>query len=164
MKIVFLGERGSTDSGALVTGAHISNNGRASAKAGNPNGEANTGFLRKNSNVHKWLEVWDYVGGARFRGFVSGEDEARSLFIFFDEGVIGRDLKHGLISLLELAGSTHIQCSQLVVCIDRTTDAMEMKSLMRDLGWVGFELVTLSVWAAGADHISKRWLFLGMEV
>ncbi|KAI9769509.1 MAG: hypothetical protein M1840_003986 [Geoglossum simile] len=156
MKIVFLGERGSTDSGALVTGAHISNNGR-------PGGEANTGLLKNHGNVHKWLEVWDYVGGGRFRGFVS-EGEARSLFIFFDEGVIGRDLKHGLIALLELAGSTHVQCSQLVVCIDRTTDTMEMKSLMRDLGWVGFELTTLSVWAAGADHISKRWLFLGMEV
>ncbi|KAI9787535.1 MAG: hypothetical protein M1839_000065 [Geoglossum umbratile] len=97
MKIVFLGERGSTDSGALVTGAHICNNGRASTTAGSPSGEANSGLSKKTGSVRKWLEVWDYVGGARFRGFVSGEDEARSLFIFFDEGVIGRDLKHGYV-------------------------------------------------------------------
>ncbi|KAH0537116.1 hypothetical protein FGG08_006078 [Glutinoglossum americanum] len=164
MKIVFLGERGSTDSGALVTGAHLSSNNHANIITGSPRGEANAGLLKGSRDVHEWLEVWDYVGGARFRGFVGGGDDAKSLFIFFDEGVIGRDLKHGLISLLELAGSTYFQCSQLVVCIDRTTDAVEMKSLMRDLGWVGFELITLGSWAGGADIVSKRWLFLGMDV
>ena len=95
MKIVFLGERGSTDSGALVTGAHISSNGRANT-AGSPGGEPNAG-LSGSGGVHKWLEVWDYVGGAQFRGFVSGEDEAKSLFIFFGEGVTGSHLKHGYV-------------------------------------------------------------------
>jgi hypothetical protein len=104
MKIVFLGERGSTDSGALVTGAHISNNGRANATAGSPGGEANAGLSKGSGDVREWLEVWDYVGGARFRGFVGGEDEAKSLFIFFDEGVIGRDLKHGYVNSQVLDG------------------------------------------------------------
>ncbi|KAH0559385.1 hypothetical protein GP486_004098 [Trichoglossum hirsutum] len=97
MKIVFLGERGSTDSGALVTGAHISHNGRANTKAGSPGGEANAGPSRGSVDVHRWLEVWDYLGGARFRGFVTSEDEAKSLFIFFDGGVVGKDLKHGYV-------------------------------------------------------------------
>jgi hypothetical protein len=99
MKIVFLGERGSTDSGALVTGAHISHNGRANIKGGSPGGEVNSGPSKGSGDVHRWLEVWDYLGGAQFRGFVSGEDEAKSLFTFFDGGVIGKDLKHGYVKM-----------------------------------------------------------------
>jgi hypothetical protein len=45
------------------------------------------------TNVGSWLEVWDYVGGASFRGFIAEENGEKSLFAFFDPGVLGRDLK-----------------------------------------------------------------------
>jgi hypothetical protein len=42
-----------------------------------------------------WLEMYDYAGGARFRGYIAEDIEARSMFVFFDEGVLGNDLKPG---------------------------------------------------------------------
>lgn len=48
-----------------------------------------TGFVRE------WVEIWDYAGGVRFRGFVAEKDGARALFVFFDSSVIGQDLKQG---------------------------------------------------------------------
>ena len=46
--------------------------------------------------VRQWLEIWDYAGGVRFRGFTAeGEQGHRTLFAFFDETVFGRDLKQG---------------------------------------------------------------------
>lgn len=45
--------------------------------------------------VREYVEVFDYAGGLRFRGFVAEKDDERSLFIFFDEEVIGQDLKPG---------------------------------------------------------------------
>lgn len=161
MKAVFLGERGTTDSGALVTGALLSN-GRTANVPGTD--DIRLGFSKRSGGVRGWLEIWDCVGGARFRGFLSGVGELRSLFVFFDKSTIGKDLKHGLMALLELAGSSHLQCSRLVVCLDRTTDSVELKRIIRDLGWVGFELITLGAWANENDIVSKRWLFLGMEV
>lgn len=44
------------------------------------------------------LEVWDYVGGNRFRGFVADRDGERAMFIFFDPTVIGAELKTGYVS------------------------------------------------------------------
>lgn len=45
-----------------------------------------------------WIEVWDYVGGGRFRGFTA-QDQPRggdkTLFVFFDGSHAGRDLKQG---------------------------------------------------------------------
>ncbi|TKA49826.1 hypothetical protein B0A49_12705 [Cryomyces minteri] len=114
--------------------------------------------------VREWIEIWDYVGGARFRGFVGGNDAEKALFVFFDEGVIGRDLKHGLMALLELSSSPAFDCSSLVVCLDRNTDSNDTKALLRDLGWVGFELITLGRWTKTEDVISDRWIFLGMDV
>ncbi|KAI9848409.1 MAG: hypothetical protein M1837_000204 [Sclerophora amabilis] len=89
--------------------------------------------------VTEWFEVWDYAGGASFRGFVAGETE-KSLFVFFDRAIVGTDLRSGSIA------------------------SAQLKSLMRDLGWVGFHLVGLDDWAHAADVISPEWLFLGMEV
>lgn len=43
----------------------------------------------------EYVEVFDYAGGLRFRGFVAEKDDERSLFIFFDEEVVGQDLKPG---------------------------------------------------------------------
>lgn len=51
---------------------------------------ANTGGL-----LREYIEVWDYAGGARFRGFVAEKNDMRSMFIFFDQKVVGMDLKQG---------------------------------------------------------------------
>jgi hypothetical protein len=48
-----------------------------------------------NGLVRDYVEVWDYAGGARFRGFVAEKDDERALFVFFDKEVIGKDLKPG---------------------------------------------------------------------
>ena len=47
------------------------------------------------SAITDYIEMWDYVGGIRFRGFVVEQEEERSMFVFFDEAVIGADLKAG---------------------------------------------------------------------
>lgn len=57
--------------------------------------------------VTDWLEIWDYVGGATFRGFVAEHQGERSLFVFFDSGVLGSDLKPGYVSQV-LCFGTHI--------------------------------------------------------
>lgn len=51
------------------------------------------------SLVSEWIEIWDYTGGVRFRGFVAGHGNQRSLFAFFDDAVIGKDLKPGYASM-----------------------------------------------------------------
>lgn len=45
--------------------------------------------------VREYVEMWDYAGGARFRGFVVEKGDERSLFIFFDREVLEQDLKPG---------------------------------------------------------------------
>ena len=45
--------------------------------------------------IREYVEVWDYAGGARFRGFVAERGDERSLFVFFDREVVGLDLKPG---------------------------------------------------------------------
>jgi len=120
--------------------------------------------MEKPGMVEEWVEVWDYSGGLRFRGFVAEQDAVKTLFVFFDHQVMGKDLKKGLMSLLELAGNQDFGCSGLVICIDRLGNQEDVADLTRDLGWVGFELVTLDAWSAGTACTSNRWLFLGMEV
>ncbi|KAF2457441.1 ornithine decarboxylase antizyme-domain-containing protein [Lineolata rhizophorae] len=126
------------------------------------------GFAEQRGLVDKWLEVWDYVGGARFRGFVAGEpgSDDRTMFVFFDEdGVLGRDLKPGLMALLELCNVPGIDCERIAVCLDRRADLGSRRALMHDLGWVGFEPVTLQPWTRGGEKaISEEWVLLGMEV
>ncbi len=51
--------------------------------------------------VEDWIEMWDYVGGTRFRGFVAGNEEGeKAMFIFFDQSVIEGDLKAGYVLTL----------------------------------------------------------------
>ena len=52
--------------------------------------------------IRHWLEVWDYVGGAQFRGFTAErlEDGEMAMFVFFDSHVIGKDLKQAYVHLL----------------------------------------------------------------
>jgi len=118
------------------------------------------------SFVSQWIEVWDYVGGTRFRGFTATDSFGVSaLFIFFDANVVGKDLKQGLMALLELASAPGIVCSQLVVCLSRDDIAStDSATLLRDLGWVGFEPLTLDQWAGQTNVTSTEWLLLGMEV
>ncbi|KAI9740849.1 MAG: hypothetical protein M1818_004454 [Claussenomyces sp. TS43310] len=155
MKAVFLGERDAVANGSIELGTNAYSPPDESVDAHGYFGN------QTSSRIDSWLEVWDYGGGCSFRGFVAGAGEARSLFAFFDASVIGRDLKQGLMALIELA-STPFECSQLVVCLERTLDPKESKSLLKSFRWVGFELVTLEMWSRHAG--SDRWLFLGMEL
>lgn len=69
------------------------------------------------------------------------------------------------MALIELASSASFACEQIVVCFDREDDtSAPSMNLLRDLGWVGFELATLAHWSRGIDLTSERWLFLCMEV
>lgn len=112
-----------------------------------------------------WIEIWDYQGGASFLAFIaedmtSGE---KSLFTFFDAGVVGHDLKKALVAMIELA-ETPLGCSRLVVCLDRTIEGEELQSLTKGLQWAGFELETLDRWAGVRDVTSEKWLFMGVDV
>lgn len=125
----------------------------------------------------EFIEVWDYVGEASFRGFIAekqmGNATEKTLFLFFQE-LAGLPLKEGLVALIELATDCY-NCDRLVICLDRQTHALHQ--LIRDLGWVGFELITLSHWiddgrnprtgkegTSGLAETSDFWLFVGMEL
>jgi hypothetical protein len=53
------------------------------------------GFIGRGGLVTEWVEMFDYVGGTRFRGFVAEKDGERAMFVFFDKQVVGNDLKPG---------------------------------------------------------------------
>lgn len=53
------------------------------------------GWTEQNGLVSDWVEVWDYVGGNRFRGFVADKADEKAMVVFFDQNVIGGDLKAG---------------------------------------------------------------------
>ncbi|KAJ4421454.1 hypothetical protein N0V82_003718 [Gnomoniopsis sp. IMI 355080] len=112
-----------------------------------------------------WMEIWDYQGGASFLAFMaedmtSGE---KSLFTFFDAGVVGHDLKKALVAMIELA-EIPLGCSRLVVCVDRSIETEDLQPLTKGLQWAGFELETLEHWTGLRDLTSEKWLFMGVEV
>jgi len=158
MKTVFLGERDLVHSGSIVMGANAYSP---------PDESVDTyeyfGNRKARSQVGSWLEVWDYAGSSSFRGFVAGSGSNKCLFAFFDDATVGRELKQGLMALIELAETT-FGCPQVVICLDRSMEEDEARNLMKSLRWVGFELATLDAWAGELDVTSKKWLFLGMEV
>jgi len=172
----------------------IGNNGSNSFYDDNSDNEDTIGdYLGDDQRDMKFIEVWDYFGGTSFRGFIAhkalphGQVE-KTLFLFF-EHVAGTQLKQGLITLIELA-SECFSCERLVICLERNAEGLH--GLVRDLGWVGFELVTLAHWiqqhdipkAPGSslrsgsfssvsttssvfsedDVTSEKWLFMGMEL
>jgi hypothetical protein len=54
--------------------------------------------LRASSGVvGDWIEMWDYVGGVRFRGFVAQKEDEKAMFVFFDQSVVVGDLKAGYV-------------------------------------------------------------------
>ena len=65
------------------------------------------------------------------------------------------------MAMLELAASTYLECSRLVVCLGRANDAAANQTLLRNLGWVGFELTTMEPWT-GVRETSDEWWVLGM--
>lgn len=124
---------------------------------------AETGVATCPSSVGAWLEIWDYAGGTSFRAFVSEGTEDHSLFVFFDAGILGRDLKKALVALIELAEGP-LECCHMMICIDRSIPEEERKSLMKGLQWAGFSLTTLDYWTGGLDVTSRTWLFMDMEI
>lgn len=75
------------------TGRHDSG-----AQLPTPSPSSDGGFFNNTAHaglVREWVEIWDYAGGLRFRGFVAEKDGSRALFIFFDNSVMGKDLKSG---------------------------------------------------------------------
>ncbi len=84
LKAVFLGEGITVKQNSLVMDAHTVN-------------VLNRHFEATHGCVNDWIEVWDYTGDTSFRGFVAGKGDEKSLFIFFDDGLVGKDLKHGYV-------------------------------------------------------------------
>lgn len=68
-----------------------------------------------------------------------------------------------LMALLELACEKSVDCSELVVCLDRGMPEADTAATTRDLGWVGFELTTMEPWTGNRDETSSNWLLLSME-
>ncbi|KAJ5150964.1 uncharacterized protein N7482_010216 [Penicillium canariense] len=127
-----------------------------------------TGQGHERPRIQRWIEVWDYSGDAIYRGFVAGEGDERTLFVFLEDGALGHGLKSGLIALFELAGIDAFDCSQIVACVKRSQHPDEME-LVRSLGWCGFNLTTLEPWSRGVPGssgpcFSTKWLFLVAEV
>jgi hypothetical protein len=133
-----------------------------------------------NGVVRDWIEMWDYVGGIRFRGFVAEKEDEKAMFVFFDQSVVVGDLKAGyaipvsfsfiplltqsrLMALLELCEVDHFSCDRLVVCIDRHAEQMGRDSIVKDLGWIGFSLTTLDDFSETGELTSDKWLFMDME-
>ncbi|KXH66536.1 ornithine decarboxylase antizyme [Colletotrichum salicis] len=185
MRAVF---RGETDTGSrgsgLHQGAYYYNNGSSNANNmlptpppdkdlavqphvpfGGRGGDGAVGFTAPAvpAPATAWLELWDFAGGASFRAFVADDGAEKSLFALFDRNVIGRDLKPALMALMELVDGP-LNCQHLVVCIDRTIEEEDAKSLMKSLQWIGFELTTLDHWARDVDVTSSQWLFMSMEI
>ena len=52
-------------------------------------------FDEKKSAITDYIEMWDYVGGIRFRGFIAEKEDQRAMFVFFDDSVIKGDVKAG---------------------------------------------------------------------
>ncbi|KAI1372017.1 ornithine decarboxylase antizyme-domain-containing protein [Hypoxylon crocopeplum] len=166
MKAVFQGERNMAGNGSFLTGVN--------QYALTPPDDYPTPQSSFSSNdsidtnkpavyVNGWMEFWDYAGGASFRAFVVEDGDEKSLFAFFDNGLVGCDLKQALIALIELADGP-VGCAHVVICVDRFMPHDYAKALMKSLQWVGFDLTTLDHWAKDIDVTSNKWLFMGMEV
>ena len=53
------------------------------------------GFAEERGFIQEWVEVFDYRGDASFRGFIAkGPCADKTLLVFFDQSVVGKELKH----------------------------------------------------------------------
>lgn len=97
MKRIFLGGGNNSKSvsdsmGSVFFDSNNSNN--------NKNDNNHSHYSNGGKSELQFIEVWDYMGGASFRGFVAdkvgrGRVE-KTLFLFF-ESVEGTQLKHGYV-------------------------------------------------------------------
>jgi hypothetical protein len=69
-------------------------------------------FEEEKGAISDYIEMWDYVGGIRFRGFVAAKEDERAMFIFFDESVINGDLKAGCV-IMHIAFSRY-RCTNIL--------------------------------------------------
>lgn len=67
------------------------------------------------------------------------------------------------MALIELAEDV-FAVSQVVICLDRSVPEVDSNAFLKSLRWVGFELISLDMWAQVFETTSKKWLYLGMEV
>ncbi|KAG9239542.1 ornithine decarboxylase antizyme [Amylocarpus encephaloides] len=156
MKEVFFGEKEiSSSNGSIVMGVDLYNQHRQSSSYFRGKGHGQV--------IDAYIEVWDYTDGCSFHGFVGGNGDDKALFVFLNSAVVGRDLKQGLMALIELA-ETVFAVSQLALCVDRSVEERERKPFLKSLRWVGFEMITLDLWAGLLDVTSDKYLFLGMEI
>lgn len=114
--------------------------------------------------VQSWIEMWDYRGGIELRGFVAASGGERTLYVFVEPAIIGPDLKHALMALMELADTSWLGCHHITVCLARSTPSAQSKNLIRDLGWVGFGLGTVGLGGLTAAMMKSPWLFLSLEL
>jgi hypothetical protein len=99
LRSVFLGEGSQHREDSLVMGMHSTSNDYGFEVEGYPDRlmdspEPET-FNSDKGVVSDWIEMWDYVGGIRFRGFVADKKDERAMFVFFDQSVVVGDLKAG---------------------------------------------------------------------
>ncbi|PGG96759.1 hypothetical protein GX51_07669 [Blastomyces parvus] len=159
---VFLGERPLAPQQSLVIGAARNNNNN---KIINVSGMSTK---RVPGRIQNCIEVWDYAGDTIYRGFVATNGNQRTLFVFFDSHTCaGQGFKSGLMALFEIASISELDCSEMVACVDRSMGATELDAVIRNLGWVGFELSCLRDWvppSAKGSFISNRWLFMTVDI
>ena len=99
LRSVFLGEGNQRQQDSLVTGM-LNNNAYATSDYGTPGSVQDVAVYSGNkSNVTETFEMWDYVGGIRFRGFVAETQNEKAMFVFFDHAVMqsSGDLKAGYV-------------------------------------------------------------------
>ncbi|KAF1939849.1 hypothetical protein EJ02DRAFT_504507 [Clathrospora elynae] len=172
LRAVFLGEGTQPRQDSLVMGMCNTSNDYGSdtrryldsdSSMDPPSSSPQTASFEGKLSISDWIEMWDYVGGIRFRGFVAEKEDEKAMFIFFDQSIISGDLKAGLTALLELCGLDYFSCDRLVLCIDRATEPTARETLTKDLGWIGFGLTTLDEFSQGYELLSDKWLFMDME-
>lgn len=119
--------------------------------------------LHSRTTVTAWMQILDYTNGVTIYAFVADDGEENALFVFFDEGIVAQELKPTLVALIDLADA-QLECSSIVLCVDRMIPQEERAILVKNLRWVGFEPTTMDMWAYGIDITSNRWLYMAMEV
>ena len=67
------------------------------------------------------------------------------------------------MALMELAGPDSLGCEKLVVCPSRAIEPAALAGLSRDLGWAGFDLVTLGSLMGYNGLNSDEWLFFEID-
>ncbi len=114
LRTVFLGERNLVEQDSLVMGTNtkkyitdtIPERNHSTAAYGTTPPPDSYLVLEPTASIAEWIEVWDYMGGAMFRGFTGLDFKgAKALFVFFNYENVGKDLKQGYILIPRVANS-----------------------------------------------------------